>query len=113
MTATVLDCRYIPSRTSFKQGYKGGRVPPGAVAGGNGSFYVSTPPQVILLMEGPRGARFQIDVSDDVAMYVHGYLGKRMTEKQARRAVNPMIGKKVELTEDRKGIEKIGYYFPD
>ena len=113
MEAIVYDYSYTKSSTSYRTGVKGGRRPRGAVAGGNGSFYVATPPVITLLVKSEDGKKRRLDISDEISTYIHGYLDKRVTEKQVSRICQGMLGASVELSEDNQSIEDIGQYFPD
>ena len=102
---------YVPSSSGFVQGVKYGKVPRGAVAGGNGSFIVASSPQIYLLLVGVRGGRYKVDVTDDFVTYIHGYLGKKVTEKQVRNIVAYLEGKEFEYADGK--LEDLGKYFPD
>ena len=109
--AILEDYGYRPSTSHLKQGVKGGRCPRNAVAGGNGTFIVSDGPKVTLYFRGPRGGKFTMDVSEDTATYIHGYLGRRVTEKQVRKIYEPLIGQKIEVNDKKNSIIDIGKYF--
>ena len=113
MKAKVIDYTYQKSSSGLQQGCRSGYRPRNAVAGGNGSFIVVTPPKITLTLEAPNGKHFSIDISEDIADYIHNYVGKKVTEKQVRLACDPMIGAIVEVTDDRDGILHIGRYLPD
>ena len=111
MKVFIRGYEYMPSSSGLMQRVKRGRVPYGAVAGGNGSYIVASSPKITLMLEGTRGGRYRVDVTDDFVTYIHGYLGKKVTEKRVRDIIAHIEGHALEYAEGK--LEDLGKYFPD
>ena len=67
----------IPGTSNVVQGVKNGRVPTGAVAGGNGSFVVAERAKLILAVKDEAGCI----VTKDIYLDVKDYTSRRVTDK--------------------------------
>lgn len=101
MYLKILDWQYVKgSGASLHQGVKNGRVPKHAVRGGNGSYIVSPPPQVMVkLMNDATGDVCTVDI-------YHCFKGQlmdagyRMSKKNAQKMIKYYQSNEPFLAED-------------
>ena len=67
----------VPGTSNLVQGVKNGRVPRGAIAGGNGSFIVAERAKLILSLRDEDGHQ----VTKDIYCDVKDYTSRRLTDK--------------------------------
>ncbi len=101
MYLNIIDWQYRKgSGASLQQGVKGGRVPKHAVRGGNGSYIVSPPPQVIVeLQDNDTGETCTVDIYHCLKSQLMD-VGYRMSEKSAKKMLRSYREQQPFLAED-------------
>lgn len=67
--ATFRQLRWIKGTGGVERGIKGGRIPRNAIAGGNGTFVVTTPAELLLSFTNEDGRNVTVDIIRQVRDY--------------------------------------------